>query len=388
MKYIYNAKVVLENGILWDGIVLIDGDRIAAVGARGEIAIPAEAEGIDAGGHYVGPGFVDIHVHGGDGLAFPKEPLRVARYYLKHGTTTILVSPHYKLTGEEYISCFARVRAAMREPGAGKCIAGVYAEGPYVNPLYGSGAKDNKWQDAVRAEDYKPVVDAAGDLVRIWTVAPERKGILAFVQYAREVSPTVRFSVGHSQATPEEIAVLKPYGLNHLTHCMDATGRVSQWAGTRGSGPDEACFLDRDMYCELISDSVGAHVNPALQQLILQSKGLDRVILVTDGSPACYTPPSHLRCYEDLSINEAGELAGSRLTMNKACRNIMTHTNCGIAQAFLLAARNPANAIGLGHEIGTVQAGKRANLVFVDDSFHVIRVMLEGELQGEGESAV
>jgi N-acetylglucosamine-6-phosphate deacetylase len=175
------------------------------------------------------------------------------------------------------------------------------------------------------------------------------------------------------------VQALKHYGIRLQTHCMNATGRPDCCAGTRSCGPDEACFLDRDMYAELICDSAGAHVSPALCRLILQNKGLERVILITDGSAGNYKTPEQFRHLTDLSINEEGELSGSRLTMEQACRNLMTHTNCGIAQAFLLASRNPANAIGLGHEVGTIAPGKKANLVFVDDTFQVLDVMLEGE---------
>jgi len=178
------------------------------------------------------------------------------------------------------------------------------------------------------------------------------------------------------------VRALKKYGLNHLTHCMDATGRISEWEGTRGAGPDEACFLEPDMYAELISDSGAVHVNAELQRMILRIKGVDKVVLISDRSAR--TPenmPEHLRHMTDLSFDDNGNLAGSRLSMDMACRNIMTHTNCGIAQTFLMAARNPARAVGLDDELGTIEVGKRADLVFVDDMFNVQNVMLAGKLQ-------
>ncbi len=158
------------------------------------------------------------------------------------------------------------------------------------------------------------------------------------------------------------------------------------WKGTRGCGPDEACFLDPDMYAELISDSGAVHVSAPLQRLILQNKGVDRLILITDASVLQDGAPAELLGkYPDLLFNAAGNLAGSRLTMDAACRNLMAHTGCDMAQAFLAASRNPARAIGLDGEIGTVTAGKKANLVFVDETFRVHKVMLEGELQTEPE---
>jgi len=382
MICIQNAKVVLEHGILWDGVILVEGERIAAVGKRGEVEIPAGAEVIDAGGRYVGPGFVDIHVHGGNGHATPKDPIGAAEHFLRRGTTSIFPTLYHTLDKQGFLDSIARIRAAMQEDGAGKAIRGIYMEGPYMNPEFGANAKYNQWLGDIVPEVYKDVVDAAGDLVKVWVVAPEREGIEGFVRYAKSVNPDVVFSVGHSRATPAQVRALKKYGLNHITHCMNATDSHSDWLGTRGAGPDEACFQDPDMYAELISDSGGVHVNADLQRMLLRIKGVDKVVLISDCSGRTDANIlEHLRHMRDLSFDDNGNLAGSRLSMDMACRNIMTHTNCGIAQAFLMASRNPAQSVGLGDELGTIEAGKRADLVFVDDMFNVENVMLAGELQ-------
>jgi len=381
MICIQNAKVVLENGILWDGVVLVDGARIAAVGKRDEIVIPDGTEMIDAGGAYVGPGFVDIHVHGGNGHAFPKEPAAAAEHFLRRGTTSILPTLYHTLDKQGFLDSIERVRTAMQTEGAGQAIRGIYMEGPYMNPEFGANSKYNQWLGDIVPEAYKDVVDAAGDLVRMWVVAPEREGIEGFVSYAKSVNPNVGFSVGHSRATPAQVRALKKYGLNHMTHCMNATDTHSDWLGTRGAGPDEACFQDPDMYAELICDSGGVHVNAELQRMLLRIKGVDKVVLISDCSGRTDSNIlEHLRHMTDLGFDDEGNLAGSRLSLDMACRNIMSHTNCGIAQAFLMAARNPARAVGLDDEIGTIEAGKRADLVFVDDMFNVKQVMVGGDI--------
>ena len=382
MICIQNAKVVLEYGILWDGVILVEGERIAAVGKRGEVEIPAGTEIIDAGGAYVGPGFVDIHVHGGNGHSTPGDPIGAAEHFLRRGTTSIFPTLYHTLDKQGFLDSIARIRAAMQEDGAGKAIRGIYMEGPYMTPEFGANAKYNQWIGDIVPEVYKDVVDAAGDLVKVWVVAPEREGIEGFVRYAKSVNPDVVFSVGHSRATPAQVRALKKYGLNHITHCMNATDTHSDWLGTRGAGPDEACFQDPDMYAELISDSGAVHVNADLQRMLLRIKGVDKVVLISDCSGRTDANIlEHLRHMTDLSFDDNGDLAGSRLSMDMACRNIMTHTNCGIAQAFLMASRNPAQSVGLGDELGTIEAGKRADLVFVDDMFNVEKVMLAGELQ-------
>ena len=380
MVCIHNAKVVLETGIIWDGVILLDGDRIAAAGERREIQIPANAQMIDAGGAYVGPGFVDLHVHGGNGHMFDAEPLQAAEHFLRNGETTILATLYYNLSKEGFLESIQKVQDAMAAGGVGDAIAGIYMEGPYMNPKYGAMPERNKWKGAITPDAYKEVVDAAGTDAYVWAVAPEREGIEEFVRYAGKVNPHAVFSMGHSEATPAQIRKLKRHGLVLQTHCMNATGQHSDWVGTRGAGPDEACLTDPDMYAEMLCDSNGIHVNKDLINLIVRTKGLDKVVLITDSFVSDLPAPEGLKHITDLIFDENGWLSGSKLTMNVACRNLMAHTNCGIAQAFLMASRNPARAIGLDDEIGTIEPGKRADLVFVDDVFNVKKVMLGGKV--------
>ena len=380
MVYIHNAKVVLETGILFDGAILLDGDRIVKVGERREVENPEGCEMIDAQGAYVGPGFVDIHVHGGNGYMFDTDPLQAAEHFVRNGETTVLATLYYNLSKEGFLDSIKKVQAAMAAGGAGDVIAGIYMEGPYMNPKFGAMPERNKWKGAITEEAYKEVVETVGTDAYIWSVAPEREGIEEFVKYAGKVNPHAVFAVGHSEATPAQVRKMKRYGLCLQTHCMDATGNYSEWVGTRGAGPDEACLTDPDMYAELICDSGAVHVNKDLINLIVRTKGVDKVVLITDSFVSDLPAPEKLKHITDLIFDENCWLSGSKLTMNVACRNIMSHTNCGIAQAFLMASRNPARVIGLDHEIGTIEEGKLANLVFVDDVFNVKQVMLGGKL--------
>lgn len=385
MICIENAKVVLEDEILSDGIVLTEGERILFAGNREEVSVPENAERVDAEGLFVGPGFVDIHVHGGDGIPFLHDPLGAAEKALRHGTTTVLPTSNNLVDLDFYLESFERVRSAMKAGGAGKAIGGVYMEGPFMNPKYGANPERNLWKGEISPERYRPLVEGAGDLVKVWTVAPEREGLEPFMEYAKAVNPAVTFAVGHSEATPDQIRALRHYGITIMTHCTDATGRLPLTPGTRGVGPDEYCFLDDDMYAEMISDSCGIHVCSDMQRLILKVKGVDRVILITDQTTSKLAPPPECAHITDLSFDSKGRLAGSKVTINVACRNVRKHTGVGIREAFLMASRNPARAIGMGDEVGTLASGKKANLVFVDEDFSVKRVMLEGEFF-EGEN--
>ena len=376
ITYIHNGNIVLENGILWDGALLIENGKIAKIGKEKDLSTPASAKIIDAKGAYVGPGFVDIHVHGGNGSHSCEDPVGVANYFLAHGETTILPTIEYLFDKEKMLSCIENVKAAM--PSA-KNIKGIYMEGPFININYGAAADTNPWKGNIPPEDFMPLVDACGDLVKIWSTAAEREDILPFVTYARKVKPDVIFALTHSEATPMQIRAMGKYKPNILTHCCNATGRQPVPNGTRGYGPDEYCFQTPDMYAEMICDSQGIHVHPEIQRLILRCKGIHRVILITDSTYPQSPNPPELAHITDLNFDHHGTLSGSKMTMDQACRNIMTHTNCGIAQAFLMASTNPARAIGMDEEIGSIEVGKNADFVFVDDRFNVQKVILNGE---------
>lgn len=378
MIAIENANLVLEHTILPNGVLLIDGDRIASIGTAESVSIPEDATRFDAKGLYVGPGFVDIHVHGGNGHMFDAEPLEAAKHFLSHGETTVLATLYYNLNKEEFLESIDRVKAAMQQDGAGRAIGGFYMEGPYMNPKYGASPEKNKWRGEIREEDYLALIERAGTDAKVWAIAPEREGLAPFMQKAREINPQTVFAVGHSEATPKEVQALRHYGIKLQTHCMNATGRPACCGGTRSCGPDEACFLDRDMYAEVICDSLGIHVPADLLQLILLVKGVDKTVLISDSFVSNEPTPAHLSHVTDLQFDANGGLCGSKLTLDVACRNMRMHTCCGINDVFLMASRNPARAVGLDREIGSIEIGKRADLVIVNEDFDVKQVILQG----------
>ena len=374
---IINAKAVLEDSILEDAVILAENGRIVSVGTSGDTKIPNDSQIIDAEGFFVGPGFVDIHVHGGGGNMFYAEPGLAAEHFLSHGETTVLATLYYDLSKEELIDSIKRIRSTMKDV---KAIKGIYMEGPYMNPKYGASPEKNKWRGEITEENYKQLVDEASDVARVWAVAPERDGIEGFLKYVKKVSPEVMISVGHSEATPTQVKALKKYGIGLQTHCMNATGRPPCPLGIRSCGPDEACLMDKDMYAEIICDSAGIHLSSDMIEFILAVKGSDRVVLISDsfvGEPV----PKGMEHITDLSFDANGNLSGSKLTLDVACKNLMKHTGCGIETAFKVASRNPARVIGLDGEIGSIAKGKKADLVFIDGEFNVKKVMLEGELQ-------
>lgn len=374
---IKNANIVLEYGILSDGILLIEDGRIAAFGPEKEMKIPENSHIIDAEGAYVGPGFVDIHVHGGGGYSTCTDPEKAALHFLRHGETSLLCTTDYCQDLPCMLKAISTIRTAMEHTPS---IKGIYMEGPYINHKYGASADENPWKSRVIESEYKALVDACGDAVKIWTIAPELDNLLPFLAYAKQVNPSVVFAAGHSHATPMEIRALGEYRPTLMTHVFNATGRLPVHGGTRGIGPDEYCLKEPDMYAEVISDSQGLHVHPELQQLLLHCKGTEKVILITDSTLSEHPSPEEYAHITDLNFDHNGGLDGSKMTMDMACRNFMASTGCSVAEIFRMASLNPAKVIGMDDTIGSVAVGKTADLVFVDDRFCVKNVMLAGEI--------
>lgn len=372
---IKNAEAVLEDRILSDAVILIEGDKIAKVAKNAEI--PEGTPTIDAGGKYVGPGFIDLHVHGGDNKSTISDLPGAAEFFLKHGTTSMLATPWYTLNFDTTMAALKHIKENIKNVPN---VKGIYMEGPYTNPKYGSHAALNPWRHGIVEEEYRAIVDAAGTDALVWTVAPERENILEFIEYARKVNPNTVIAIGHSEATPDQIRALGKYRPTLETHATNATGKQWGGGGIWGAGPDEYCLKDNNVYCEMISDSQGIHVNTDIQQLLLHCKGVDKIVLITDSSTHSNPNPEKYAHITDINFSPFGEIAGSKLTMDMAVKNVMKHTGVGIVGAFVMASRNPARVIGIDGEVGTIEVGKVADLVIVDQDINVDTVILGGKI--------
>ncbi len=377
MTLIQNANIILEDRILENSALLIEGDQIAKIGAE---ALNAAADTvIDAQGAYVGPGFVDIHVHGGGPAMYYQDPKAAVEHFLAHGETTQMPTLYYNLTPEEFAEAIRTIQEVMKEERYGQIIPGFYMEGPYMNPLYGGNPDRNRWKGEIKAEDYQEILSLAGKDALVWAIAPEREGIERFMADAKKANPDTIFTMGHCEASPEQIEAVKPYGLNLMTHCLNATEHPPKRVGTRGVGPDEYCLTDDTMYAEMICDSGAIHVPVLWQKILLKMKGIDKVILISDSFVS--DTQDHPDCfkYPDLSFDHNGLLSGSKLTLDIACKNFIKHTGVSIPEAFKAASLNPAKAVGLDQKYGSIAEGKIANLVFCGADLDVEKTMLYGK---------
>ena len=377
MKAITNATLVMKDHLICDGVLLIEDGKIVDFGEMRTLKVPEGCEILDAQGLYVGPGLVDIHTHAGGGKWFYEDPVRAARFNLTHGTTTVLPTLYFSSPREELLEQMERVQQAMKTP-EGANMAGFYMEAPYMNPKFGADRENNPWQGPIRREDYLPLIEKAGQDVLVWVVAPEREGIEQFVQDAKAHKPNVRFSVGHSEASPAQIEALMPYGLCIGTHHTNATGDLPKYPECRGVCVDETVNYNREIWAEMICDSRGIHVDPYMQRLIRRIKGEDRLILISDACVFDGPQPEGYEGVDDLCFDWTGEIAGSKLTLEVACRNMMKHTGASIVDVFRYASTNPSNAVGF-YDRGLIAKGRRADLIIVDHRMNVHTVILGGQ---------
>ena len=378
MRAIINATLVMRDHYIPNAALLMEDGKIQAFGKMKEIEIPAECDVIDAQGLYVGPGFVDIHTHSDGKIFFQEDPKAAAQHHLRHGSTSVLPALYTSMNTQQYVDAVAILRAAMQTPECAN-IAGLYMEGPYLNPDFGCDRSSNPWADGIKKEAYQPIIDAAWDLARVWCVAPEREGILQFVLDVKEKNPNAAFAVAHSAASPQEIEALMPYGLKIGTHHTNATGDRPRYPECRGVCVDETVNYNREIYAELICDSMGIHVDPYMLRLVRKIKGEDRIILISDAY-ACDGPiPEGYEGVDDINFDWEGEIAGSKMTLDISCRNMMVHTGASIVDVFRYASYNPSRAVGL-LDRGELAVGLRADLVICDHQMNIKNVILKGEL--------
>lgn len=381
MKVIVNTKLIMEDGIIWDGAITWEKDRIVQVGWASEVSIPEDAERIDAGGLYTAPGFIDIHNHGSVEYLFCDEPLKCAEHFIRHGETGILPTFYCNLNREQMIAGARKVREVSKT-GIGRILMGLYMEGPYMNGT-GSNQKYILWDGEIREEEYAPLVEEVKGFAKVWAVDPARDGIDGFMAYVREKDPNAIFSMGHSFATAADCRKLKKYGLCLQTHHGDSGKAPGRAQGTIGAGCDEFALGDPDIYAELICDENGIHVDPDMMKMVIRTKGIERMILITDSMPLSgdftNNEADGVAYGPDLNYDYEGHLAGSHLTLDNACRNLMKHTGYGLCHAIRFASLNPARLLGMDDRFGSLESGKIANFVLIDDMVNVNRVILFGE---------
>jgi N-acetylglucosamine-6-phosphate deacetylase len=392
---VVNATLVLPDREIAGGAIDIDSGRITAVGPQHQLP-PWSGSIVDAGGGFVAPGFVDIHVHGGGNADFMDGTIEAfetaVRAHTRHGTTSIVptstVARHEQtLTFLENTRALHR-RGAQPELGLGR-VVGAHLYGPYFNEeRVGCHSKDPARPP--NPAEYEQYLEFA-DVMLTATCAPELPGALHFFRAA--ASKGIRLNAGHSNATWTEMAGAYEQGMRHVDHLYCAMSSVSSVRERCGT-PMQASMLEfvlatDDMTTEVIAD--GRHLSSELLRFVARVKGAARTALVTDCSRALDQPPG-VYIFGPLDGGEtfhsdggvglipgSTNLASSVRGIDFMVRHMHQQVGLDLPTAVRMASLTPATIIGLQHEIGSLAAGLRADLLFLDSALKVTRVFLDGE---------
>lgn len=376
MKAIVNGKLVFPDRIE-EGTLLIDGEKIVKAG---KVEAPADAEIIDAKGLYVGPGFIDQHSHGymGHGESFPvnTHPDKAAEGHLKHGTTTYLPSSDYG-DSEEVHMTFIKNCVDVLKNDKKTSIGGIHLEGPFINAGYGSNSDTVLHYTDELAEK---LFSAAAPYVRQSTYAPELPTAPQLEEKFKKYG--IVPAVGHTCASPENAERAIKNGARVATHLYDAMGNYMgvEESAKRTQHPQD-CIADvlltfPGMYYELICDENALHATEYSIRRTYRTAGEDYVVLISD---TFCEPFPQKDDNADVNYDKTGTLSGSKLTVARAAKNFKKFTGVDHRVLFKVASTNSAKAMNLFDKVGSIDAGKFANIVFVDDDFTVKKIIFKGE---------
>ena len=382
---LFCGAVVGPSEVLEDGAVLCVDGLIEAVGRRDEVR--ADAEIVDAGGGFITPGFVDIHTHGADGADFmdgtPEAVRTACRAHARHGTTTIF--PTTTTGSPEQLEAMLAACAQAQRAADAASIAGVHLYGPFfaedkVGCHLLSGRRDPD------PAEYRRYFDTG--LVRIATCAAELPGAEGY--YREAVRHGCLVTCGHSNASWTEMARAFEAGMRHVDHfwcAMSSIPSVSERLGTPMQGSmAEFVLMHEEMSTEVIAD--GHHLAPELLEFAYRVLGVRRLCLVTDSSRALDMPPGEYRFgpkadgelfWSDGSVGrQTDRLASSVSGMDRMVRNMAEMTSASVADAVRMASLTPAERAGIAAEAGSLELGKRADVLVLSRELAVERVFVGG----------
>lgn len=372
MKAIINGKILTENNIIEDKILLFD-DKILGFCDKVEENI----ETIDAKGLYVSPGLIDIHVHGScnhDVMDKSVTSIKTIGNGIKANGVTSFLPTTMTMSKEDIYEALDTIRESINIKYDGAQILGAHLEGPFINSKY-KGAQSDKF---IQPPNF-PFIEEYVDVIKIISYAPEVDDNFNFTKEIKDKTD-ITLSIAHTNATYEEAKLAIKFGASNITHLFNAMTPLNhRELGVVGAA------LTSDVYCEIICDNI--HVNPQLYQFVLNNKGKDKVILITDCMRAgCMADGKYDLGGQDVFVKDGaarlstGNLAGSVLNLNKAVYNFIKNTNLSINEAINLASLNPAKSINMDKTKGSLDINKDADIALFDDEMNCYMTISNGEI--------
>jgi N-acetylglucosamine-6-phosphate deacetylase len=384
-------RIVIQGGTLLTPFETVPGASLVLEDGRVVEIVPAGTgafgdEVIDAGGLWVAPGLIDVHMHGCAGFdtmqATPEALRGMARFQARHGVTGYLATT--PAASQDDLRRVIEAVAACPQPEEGAHHLGVHLEGPYLNHEHRGAQPPDQLRPPNPAE-YNEWLDSGS--VRMITVAPELPGALPLIE--KGVARGVEFAVGHSGASYQALMAAADRGLRHATHTFNGMlGLHHREPGTVGG-----VLADDRIYAQVIAD--GVHVHPAVVSLLVRAKGPGRVLLITDSTRAAGLTdgeyelagqPIYVR--DGVARTSAGGLAGSTITLDAALRNVLAFAGVSLPDGLRMATASPAEAMGWGGRKGVLAPGADADVILLDRELHVCLTMVAGHIVYRSESSL
>ncbi len=367
------------DGALRDDILITIEDQVIVDVAQ-HASVPASAERV---GGIIVPGFIDVHVHGGDGADFmDAHEDATARILGFHGSrgTTALAATTLSASRSDLHAAVETIASVSADRPSGAEIVGIHLEGPFINANQ-AGAQD---RTSIRPADIHEVAALIAQAPRLrWiiTVAPELEGARALIEHFRD---RVLFSIGHTAADHATAVAAMEWGAMHFTHLYNAMSGLHH----REPGVVGAALTSVDSTAELIAD--GIHVHPVALRVAVTAMP-HRIALVTDAMRACGLSDGTYKLYDyDVTVAEGavrlgdGTLAGSVLTMDAAVKNMVELAGFPLETVIPMATEAPARIANVADRKGKIERRYDADLVVLNDRFEVERVWARGHEVGNG----
>ena len=369
-----NVDVVLPDRVAKGVSVVVTEGTIAAIG---EDQAAAVAEVIDLAGATLLPGFIDVHIHGSAGIdvldATPDQLTEISSFLASQGVTG-WVPTFVPAADENYASAIEAIAKAAQN-SSGARVLGVHYEGPFVNSAQ-CGALHTEYFKTYSGPEVLDSLPVPGDLVRMTTLAPEIDGGVELVRELKSRGWVI--SIGHTRASVEVLDAALAAGAHHMTHFMNAMAPLHH----RAPGPIAWGLSHDDVTIDVIAD--GIHLDPFMLRLVLKVKGERGISLISDAISAAGRGDGDYSIWgETISVkdgrtsNAAGSIAGSVITMLDAFK-LMHSLDVPYVTLAQLASLNPARLLGIDHECGSIEVGKRADLVALDEEGNVKLTLVGG----------